>query len=78
MSGTSFRLSPKELLRRHAPLNFDIVAVILPNLNPLDRLGDYRMLVLVIDIGIVKPDDSGQHLIHLRLIGFPAMHLDLQ
>jgi len=46
-SGTLFCLSPKELLGGHAPMNGNIVTVILPDLDPVHQLGNYQMLGFV-------------------------------
>ena len=42
--GAGFRLSPKELLGGRAPMNGNIVTVILPDLDPVHQLGNYQML----------------------------------
>ena len=42
-SGTLFFLPSKELLGGLAPVNSDIVAVILLDLDPVNQLGDYQM-----------------------------------
>ena len=57
--GAGFRLSPKELLRRHAPMNGNIVTVNLPDLNPVNQLGDHQMLGFI--AGIIKAGGPGQH-----------------
>ena len=41
LSGTFFFLPSKELLDGHAPMNGNIVAVVLPDLNPVNQLSDY-------------------------------------
>ena len=43
-SGAGFCFLPKELLRCHTPMNGNIVAVVLPDLNPVNQLGDHQML----------------------------------
>ena len=58
LSGTGFFLPSKELLRCHAPMNGNIVAVVLPDLNPVNQLGDYQMLGFI--AGIVKAAGPAQ------------------
>jgi hypothetical protein len=40
LSGTLFCLPSKELLGGHAPVNSNIVAIVLPDLNPVNQLSD--------------------------------------
>ena len=58
LSGAGFRLSPKELLGCHAPMNSNIVTVVFPDLNPVNQLGDHQMLGFV--AGIVKAAGPAQ------------------
>ena len=56
--GAFFFLPSKELLRCHAPMNGNIVTVILPDLDPVNQLGDHQMLGFV--AGIVKAAGPAQ------------------
>ena len=47
LSGAGFRLSPKELLCCHVPMNSNIVTVVFPDLDPVNQLGDHQMLGFV-------------------------------
>ena len=66
LSGTFFCLSPKELLCCHAPVNINIVAIVLPDLNPVHQLGNYQMLGFI--AGIVKAAGPAQDLVHLDFV----------
>jgi hypothetical protein len=58
LSGTYFFLPSKELLGGHAPMNGNIVTVILPDLDPVHQLGNYQMLGFI--AGIVKAAGPAQ------------------
>ena len=76
LSGTSFCFLPKELLRCHTPMNGNIVAVILPDLNPVNQLGDHQMLGFV--ACIVKAAGPAQDLVHLDFVCLLVVLLHFQ
>ena len=56
--GRIFPFPSKELLGGHAPMNGNIVTVILPDLDPVHQLGNYQMLGFI--AGIVKAAGPAQ------------------
>ena len=66
-SGTLFFLPSRELLGSLAPMNGNIAAVVLPDLNPVNQPGDYQMPGFV--AGIVKAAGPAQDLVRLDFVG---------
>ncbi len=58
LSGAFFFFPSKELLGGHTPMNGNIVAIVLPDLNPVHQLGNYQMLGFI--AGIVKAAGPAQ------------------
>ena len=57
-------------------MNGNIVAVVLPDLNPINQLGDHQMLGFV--ACIVKAAGPAQNLVHLDFIGLLVVLLHFQ
>ena len=57
-------------------MNGNIVAVVLPDLDPIHQLGNYQMLGFI--AGIVKAAGPAQDLVHLDFVGFLVVLLHFQ
>ena len=75
-SGAGFCFPPKELLGGHAPVNSNIVVIVLPDLNPVNQLSNYQMLGFI--AGIVKAAGPAQDLVHLDFVGLLVVLLHFQ